>query len=104
MIFFAVKHLPTGKLMPQLGRGATWWDPNEGARKHTRQKRNIPRLFKRKVDAENAAKWWSAGEWYGSTDQDGDPTIDLSRDSPKRSRSDLLIIEVELTEVQPNLL
>jgi hypothetical protein len=84
MKYFALRHKPTGRLMPAFGRGSTNWNPE------FRDSRG-PRLFNRHIDAANSLHWWEGGEF--GRDDDGYPELMKSRPDRKGT---LEVIEVEL--------
>lgn len=57
MKFFAIRHVPTGKLMPDLGRGSTAWEPFTDRIGHSKQKKKQLRLFTEVRHAKSVIKW-----------------------------------------------
>ncbi len=96
MSYFIIRHRSTGRFMPALPRGATWWEP-------TKSKEASPRLFAKRAHASNAKDWWERGAWLteynrsSSWDGDDDAAF-LARREPEapRKKGDLEILEVEL--------
>lgn len=95
--FYAIKHKPTGFLMPSgRGRGFTHDEPEDP---------NVipPRLFRRKQDAQSALNHWLAGrlrvshtrtgDWFGSDDRE---TWEYEAD-PCRRAEDMEVVEMFLT-------
>lgn len=54
MIFYALRHRATGKYMPFMRSGSTWWEPSKDTR-------NNIRTFAKRGEAENAKRLWEAG-------------------------------------------
>lgn len=65
MNLYAIRHRPTGKMMParmfkQSGAGWSWWEPDENRPGYLPHDQN-PRLFYTKQSAQNALSQWLRG-------------------------------------------
>ena len=96
MIFFAIRHLPTGHLMgsnKQIhGKAWTHWDPTIPTK--------TPRLFRNLQSAGQALTWWLAGKAYTAYSDHYEYGREVHGvDSEKvegRNRDDMEIVEVRL--------
>lgn len=89
MKFYAIRHKPTGFLMPNAngsrgsGSGFTWIEPDEWG---------TPRLFTTVGDASRAATWWAKGQAYVVGENQGVTCQKVNG----RDRKDLEIVSVIL--------
>jgi len=111
MIVYAIKHIPTGKLMPARmfrvrGIGWPWWEPTETRPGYLPHDTN-PRLFFTRASAANSLGQWLRGPLnkreiklaggpldfneYRTEVGAVDPT--LSKPGPDRRREDMEIVE-----------
>lgn len=105
VIYYALRHKPTGKYMParmtKAGRaGWSWWDP---ASMHNSGVGPQPRLFTTPIAVKNAAAMWLKGTASAVTSTDwesGHTEVEgVAYDKVKgRKRDDLEIIEFELVQ------
>ncbi len=96
MIYYAIKHEPTGRFLPatKRRRGFTNDEPESTVLWP-------PRLFPRRRDAEIALKWWLKGEvtrevtkdYYGDVDE----VIHVRR-IPRRRASEMRVVRMALAE------
>lgn len=103
VIYFALRHKPTQKLMParmtKAGRaGWSWWDPTDPDNSGVGPQ---PRLFTTPVAVKNAAAMWLKGTARSVTSTDwesGHTEIEgITFDRVKaRKREDLEMVEYEL--------
>ncbi len=97
MIFYAIKHIPTGNLMPQSMKArSTQWDPNIPTHLEP------PRLFTSGRNAKLSAARWGQGiakraweEWDGDIKSAGI----YYEEVPGRNSSSLRIVKVEVREI-----
>jgi hypothetical protein len=103
---FIIQHKATHLCMPQMANGGyTWWEPT----KHDYNK-EVPRIFWTRIGAVRAIAAWAQGnrkrhqgqdqrtfdgpgEWYDYTE--------TKKPLVARSKDDLEILELELTECKP---
>lgn len=101
-LVYAIKHVPTKRLMPQRrGAGHSYWEPTEDIG----EPRN-PRLFFTMRSAQNALTAWLQGiwrsdlnvttDWEGNSESSNDLTIN-EPDVP-RTRADMAIVAFKVTE------
>ena len=112
MRVFAIRHKPSGALMPQIrGRGytaidASDWEKCETFARH--KKTGVPRIFPSRIHAGRALFAWLQGEWTqqgtGGSSMYGDDydvyTAPPSTPPEDRKKDDMEIIELKLTEVK----
>jgi hypothetical protein len=92
MIYYAIRHKPTGYYMPA------------GDRRHTKEepkKDCIPRLFKCKSDAKLALIWWLQGVTYTIVYDDTGEIGQYERliKTPHRKAEDMEIVTMQLSIV-----
>lgn len=83
MRYFAIRHKPTGELLPAIESSTSW---NPGLRSS-----RGPRLFHRKTHAAACASWWESG--FFANNYEGE--MYLVRATPERKNT-TEVIEVEL--------
>jgi hypothetical protein len=98
--YYAIKHLPTGKVMPETRGGYSYWEPILTLPKHT------PRLFRTRRAAMNAATCWSQGHWLRITETESESwelpatyTVTVGANPTRvagRDRNDLEVVAVEI--------
>jgi hypothetical protein len=101
MNYFAIKHKPTGKLMPQIPRGQ-----KAGGTRVELQDKGPPRLFVNETAAKNALRWWLGGvvtvSCYQNYEGDYDEGWQVTP-KPERKAEEMEIIRVEIQEIEPCL-
>lgn len=103
MMFFAIRHKPTGGFMPQAAT-------RRGGFTHDEPSVHFPpRMFTREQDAKCALTWWLKGVtsvtagyngWDGDYDEQWDtkmPTVD-SEWMAERTAEDFEVVKVEITQ------
>lgn len=106
MIYYMIRHKATGEFMPELKRtrGYSWWNPTEVITEVGPLKGKllgVPRLIATRRRASRCISLWNAypnGRYKLQTSYQGevDDFVDTTPDG--RSKDDLEIIEVEITE------
>lgn len=92
---WAIKHLPSGQIMPLLmrGHGYSYWEPALVA-----YKSQPPRLFASRGGAQRAANAWIMGEWSMTwhrrgTSAEADDHFNVGvRAKPERKKEDLEVV------------
>lgn len=105
MIVYAIKHIPTGNLMPARmfrvqGIGWSWWEPTETRPGYQPHDTN-PRLFFTRASAANALGQWLRGPLNKATGYANDEPIQIVGvvghefldTYPPRRREDMEIME-----------
>ena len=97
--FYAIKHIPSGKFLPESKHGYTHVDPTDKV---------PPRLFTKKRNAQVALTFWLKGKFVEHWSQGGyyDPDPELYYDAepvPGRKKEDMKVVEMVLTETQTEL-
>ncbi len=95
MMFYAIKHIPTGGYLPSRERrGHTHEEPKTGC---------VPRLFPKRSSAHLALVAWLKGDWKESHSTDsytGEWDMDVTiRPRPHRKAQEMIIVPIKLKEV-----
>jgi hypothetical protein len=102
---YAIEHVATKLLMPQLGknRGYSHWNPNED-KKHNYKVLKMPRLFTSHSNAKRAITNWlrypnATSEFICNVSYFGEPEEDTSFHiiHDNRTLADLRIVEITLS-------
>lgn len=97
MRYWIVRHTRSDKILPNIGRGSTHWDPENEERMRKKQRRNAPpRLFRTEADANHFISWWEQGSWTTTYDLDGEHTGELNLHARPERRGMLESVAVEL--------
>ena len=96
MIYYALRHVATGKLMPnsRLGAGYSHWNPPNG---FMRGALNTPRLFTSDANARRARTLWVS--MPNCTEHCYEDGTDITTKNDGRKLEDLEVITLVLTEV-----
>lgn len=91
MVFYAIRQKSTGSFLPQRKsrKGFTHTEPSSG---------DIPRLFKRPSDAQNALNYWLAGKMQWQKVEDtwmgpGEWSVETFP-QPRRDKADMEVVQV----------
>lgn len=104
MILYAIKHIPTGNLMParmfkQAGSGWSWWEPTETRPGYKPHDPN-PRLFFTRASAANALGQWLRGPLNRQDVNMG--SVDCSVPwSPDEYRTEVCAVDPEFLDTHP---
>jgi len=99
MRYYAIRHKPTGRFMPETCKGYSYWDPLHlnGA--------YPPRLFVKRRSAANALTCWLSGNWSRITGTESEGweypsyTVVLGTQPEPvlgRNRDDMEVVEMSL--------
>lgn len=94
MRYFAIRHNPTGRFLPELGKGKGYTHHEPMA-----QEDAPPRMFTRHSSAANALRFWLKGKMWNSRGQDweGEYYEDLNiQPQPDRIPEDMEVVEITL--------
>jgi hypothetical protein len=100
MKYYAIKHKPTGRFMPETCKGYSYWDPAQPYAAYS------PRLFVTKRGAANALTCWVNGQYSHLTQTESDgwegPSYTVvagtvAEPVAGRKRDDVEVVEVTLS-------
>lgn len=100
MTYFAVKHVPTGRYLPQLRRKRGYTHAEPAAPED-----RVPRLHRTKRQAKTALTYWLKGAWnedYAHNWESGASEYCGNSPSPKpeRKAEEMRIVKIRVEEVE----